>query len=132
VRLRNRDQATQLCAAIRAGERDFYEAAAQHFVAGTLLASHGPFFVTYARQALAPAQAASVFAVAPGDIVGPLAHAESWEIVRVLARRTAQLSDHATRELVTQAVFDVWLATQRQHAHIEWYWRIAPPALPRR
>jgi len=121
VRLRNRDQATQLCAAIRAGERDFYEAAVQHFVAGTLLASHGPFFVTDARQGLAPAQAASMFAAAPGDIVGPLAHAESWDILRVLARQTAQLSDNATREMVKKAVFEAWLATQRQHAHIEWY-----------
>jgi putative peptide maturation system protein len=130
VRLRNCEQATQLCAAIRAGERDFYEAAAQHFVAGTLLASHGPFFATYARQALAPAQAAAVFAAAPGDIVGPLANAESWDIVRVLARQMAQLNDHATRELVRKAVFDAWLSRQRQHAHIEWYWGTAPPALP--
>jgi len=130
VRLRNREQATQLCAAIRAGERDFYEAAAQHFVAGTLLASHGPFFVTYPRHALAPAQAASVFAAAPGDIVGPLANADSWDIVRVLARQTAQLSDNATREMVKKAVFETWLATQRQHAHIEWYWGTTPPTLP--
>jgi len=132
VRLRNRDKATQLCAALRAGERDFYEAAAQHFITGTLLASHGPFFVTYARHALTPAQAASVFAAAPGDIVGPLANADSWDIVRVLARQTAQLSDSATREMVTKAVFDAWLATQRQQAHIEWYWGTAPPALPSR
>jgi putative peptide maturation system protein len=129
VRFRNRDQATHLWAAIRAGERDFYEAAAQHFVAGTLLASHGPFFVTYARQALAPAQAATVFAAAPGDILGPLANTESWDIVRVLARQTAQLSDTATREMVKKAVFETWLATQRQHAHIEWYWGTTPPAL---
>ena len=132
MRLRHRDQATQLCAAICAGERDFYEAAAQHFVAGTLLASHGPFFVTYARHALAPTQAASVFAAAPGDIVGLLANAESWDIVRVLARQTAQLSDNATREMVKKAVFDAWLATQRQHAHIEWYWGTAPRTLPSR
>jgi putative peptide maturation system protein len=129
VRLRNRDQATALCAAIRVGEHDFYEAAAQHFVAGTLLASHGPFFVTYPRQALAPAWAATVFAAAPGDILGPLANTESWDIVRVLARQTAQLSDTATREMVKKAVFETWLATQRQHAHIEWYWGTTPPAL---
>src|SRR5690349_14936039 len=52
IRLRNCDQATQLCAAIRAGERAFYEAAAQHFVVGTLLVSHGSFFATYPRHAL--------------------------------------------------------------------------------
>jgi putative peptide maturation system protein len=130
VRLRNRDKALQLCAAIRAGERDFYEAAAQHFVAGTLLASHAPFFGTYLRHALAPTQAATLFAATPGDIVGPLANADSWDIVRVLACQTAQLSDNATREMVKKAVFDAWLATQRQHAHIEWYWGTTPPALP--
>jgi hypothetical protein len=122
----------QLCAAIRAGEYDFHEAAAQLFVAGTLLAGHGPFFVTSPRHALAPAQAATVFAAAPGDIVGPLANAESWDIVRVLARQTAQLHDNATREMVKKAVFEAWLDTQRQHAHIEWYWGTAPPALPSR
>jgi len=132
IHLRNRDKATQLCAAIRAGEREFYEAAAQQFVAGTLLASHGPFFGTYARRALAPAQAATVFAAAPGDIVGPLANADSWDIVRLLARQTAQLSDNATHEMVKKAVFDAWLDTQRQHAHIEWYWGTTQPTLPGR
>jgi hypothetical protein len=127
VRLRNRDKATHLCAAIHAGERDFYEVAAQHFVAGTLLTSHGPFFVTYPRHALAPAQAAAVFAATPGDIVGPLANTESWDIVHVLARQRVQLSDNTIRELVKKAVFDAWLATQRQYAHIEWYWGMAPP-----
>jgi putative peptide maturation system protein len=132
IRLRNRDRATQLCAAIRAGEYDFYEAAAQHFIAGTLLAGHGPFFVTSPRRALAPAQAEVLFAAAPGDIVGPLANTDSWDIVHVLARRTAQLSDDATREMVKKAVFDTWLDTQRQHAHIEWYWGTAPPMRPSR
>src|SRR5262249_44735222 len=89
VRPRNRGKGTQLCAAIRAGERDFYEVAAQQFVAGTLLAGHGPFFATYPRYAFAPAQVATVFAATPGDIVGPLANADSWDIVHVLARQTA-------------------------------------------
>jgi putative peptide maturation system protein len=129
IRLRDRDKATQLCAAIRAGERDFYEVAAQQFVAGTLLASHGSFFATYPRRALPPAQAATVFAAAPGDIVGPLANTDSWEIVRVITRQTAQLSDNATHGMVKKAVFETWLATQRQHAHIEWYWGTIPPAL---
>jgi putative peptide maturation system protein len=132
VRLRNHDKALQLCAAIRAGECDFYEAAAQQFVAGTLLAGHGPFFVTYPRRALAPVQAEALFAAAPGDIVGPLANTDSWEIVHVLARQTAQLCDNATREMVKKAVFDAWLDTQRQYADIEWYWGTTPPALPSR
>jgi putative peptide maturation system protein len=132
VRLRNRDKATQLRAAIRAGEHDFYEVAAQQFVAGTLLASHGPFFATHPRRALAPAQAEALFTAAPGDIVGPLASTESWDIVHILARQTAQLSDDATRDMVEKAVFEAWLATQRQLAHIEWYWGTAPHALPSR
>jgi putative peptide maturation system protein len=132
VRLRNHDKALQLCAAIRAGECGFYEAAAQHFVAGTLLAGHGPFFGTYPRRALASDQAEVLFAAAPGDIVGPLANTDSWNIVHVLARQTAQLSDDATREMVKKAVFDAWLDTQRQHAHIEWYWGTTQPALPSR
>ena len=126
MRLRNRDNATQLCAAIHAGEQEFYKVAAQQFVAGKLLSSSAPFFATHVRRALAPAQAAVLFRAAPGDLVGPLANTGSWDIVHVLACQTAQLSDKTTCEIVKKAVFEEWLATQRQQAQVEWYWGTAP------
>ena len=126
MRLRHHDTATQLCAAIRAGEADFYEAAAQQFVAGSLRSHSAPFFATHVRRVLAPEQAAVFFSAPPGELVGPLANTDCWDIVRVLACQTAQWSDNVTRDMVKKAVFEEWLATQRQHAQIEWYWGTAP------
>jgi hypothetical protein len=79
---------------------------------------------------LVPAQAA-VFVATP-VILWDRWRIHDWDIVHVLARQRVQLSDNTIRELVKKAVFDAWLATQRQYAHIEWYWGTAPPTLPSR
>ncbi|GAA3140827.1 hypothetical protein GCM10010466_34830 [Planomonospora alba] len=57
-----------------------------------------------------------------GEVLGPARLPDGgFCVVCVLAVEPATL-DHVTRGLVERRIFDDWLAEQRRHAHVEWFW----------
>lgn len=57
-----------------------------------------------------------------GQVLGPAGLPDGgFCVVRVLAVEPAVL-DEVTRRLVEGRIFDDWLAEQRRHAHVEWFW----------
>ncbi|MEO5814928.1 MAG: hypothetical protein ABIT20_06580 [Gemmatimonadaceae bacterium] len=119
--MREEERATGLTAEIRGGA-DSCAIMEREFVARRLAAlPHGPLEVVR-RAELPPAHAEAVFAAAAGDVVGPLEGEGVFDLVRAVRLATADLSDVATRNAVSDAVFDAWLAEERRAANIEWFW----------
>ncbi|MFI6454063.1 TIGR04500 family putative peptide maturation system protein [Streptosporangium amethystogenes] len=57
-----------------------------------------------------------------GQVLGPARLPDGgFCVVSVLAVEPAVL-DEATRRLTEKRIFDDWLAEQRRHAHVEWFW----------
>jgi len=95
----------------------FLAAVQERFLKG----SHsGPVFAVWRRGSLSAAQTEAIFGAATGEIVVAPA-GEGYDVVQVLRTGRASLDD-ATRSQVQQAVFDAWLAEERQHAQIVWFW----------
>jgi putative peptide maturation system protein len=121
LRVREQERAKQLASELRGGG-DFHAIMEREFAARRLVAlPHGPFEVVR-RSRLSPAHAAVIFAASPGDVVGPLEGEGGFDLVRVIEHETVDLADVATRNAVSDALFDAWLTTQRAAAHIEWFW----------
>jgi parvulin-like peptidyl-prolyl isomerase len=73
------------------------------------------------RDELAPDLASRIFEARPGTTLGPLAVAEGYAVVRMLAVERAVL-DEATTALIERRVFADWLEKRRQSASVEWFW----------
>ena len=56
-----------------------------------------------------------------GRVIGPVATADSFLLVQVLALEPAELDDRV-RAAVKVKLFDDWLAERRRAAKIEWFW----------
>jgi len=121
LRVRERGRATDLASEVRDGG-DFHSIMEREFAARRLVAlPHGPLEVVRRGQ-LSPADAALIFAAGAGEVVGPFEVEGAFDLVRVIDHRTADLADVATRNAVSDALFEAWLATQRDAANIEWFW----------
>lgn len=106
---------------IRDGEVDFYEAARRRFLAAPRREPSGDVFAVVRRGPTDPELAASVFAAAPGALLGPLRTGGGYAVVRVLSIEPACL-DEPTREAIKGLLFEEWLERRRLAATIEWYW----------
>ncbi|MEO8335005.1 MAG: TIGR04500 family putative peptide maturation system protein [bacterium] len=121
LRVRDRDRAEVLAVELRNGG-DFYVMLEREFAARRLMAlARGPLEMVRRGQ-LPPEHADAIFAARAGDLVGPLAGDGVHDLVRVIRVETADFADAATRNAVSDAVFDAWIAEQRQAATIEWFW----------
>jgi putative peptide maturation system protein len=78
-------------------------------------------FATVRRRDFPPQHSKAIFAAEPGQVVGPLERVDGYDIVRVLRIVRARLDD-PTRELITNVLFDEWLAKRRGQAAVEWFW----------
>lgn len=78
-------------------------------------------FETARRRDFDPSDASVIFGASPGRTVGPLKHAEGYDVVRVLRKQSARL-DRPTRELIVGILFEEWLCKRRREATIEWFW----------
>ena len=119
VRVADEAAARQMAEQVRCGALDFFEAARQRF----LLGAEGvkDLFLVVRRRGLSAPQAQAIFAASPGEVVGPLASGQGYDVVRVLQHSPARL-DEPTRALIKQILFDEWLAERRRQAKVEWFW----------
>jgi hypothetical protein len=121
LRVRERDRATALAEELRGGAH-FHAIMEREFAERRLVAlPRGPFEAVR-RSQLSSAHADAIFAAAADEVVGPLDAAGAFDLVRIIRHETADLADVATRNAVSDAVFDAWLAEQRRAANIEWFW----------
>lgn len=121
ARIRVTDEVTarQLGEQVRSGALDFFEAALQRFLLGA--AGVKDLFLVVRRRSLSARQAQAIFTASPGEVVGPLASGEGYDVVRVLQHSPAQL-DEPMRTVIKQILFDEWLAERRRQAKVEWFW----------
>jgi parvulin-like peptidyl-prolyl isomerase len=80
-----------------------------------------PEFAVSRRRDLETAQADRLFAAAPGELLGPFDGPGSFDLIRVLGVRAAQL-DRATRQELEHLLLEDWLARARATARVEWNW----------
>jgi putative peptide maturation system protein len=123
VQFTDKESALRTIRQLRSGEVDFYEAAERQFLATGERPSPSPVeLFAEVRRRHAPAElAATVFAAAPGDLLGPVPTEEGWAVVRVLSFTPARL-DQPTRLVIKKTLFEEWLDERRQAARIEWFW----------
>jgi len=119
----NESQARELAGQIRSGAQDFFAAAERlYFEAAERGAPpKASLFATIERRQAEPALLDQLFAAAPGQLVGPVTVETGHTLMRVMAIVPAQLDDR-TRAVITDILFNDWLAEQRQAARIEWCW----------
>jgi len=65
-----------------------------------------------------------------GRVIGPIAAADSFLLVQVLALEPAELDDRV-RAAVKVKLFEDWLAERRRAAKIEWFWGKVEQTAPR-
>jgi putative peptide maturation system protein len=111
----------------RAGECGFSRAVAAALEAGEAAAARTERVY---RRDLPPKHARAIFRARPGAVIGPLAAAEGYDVVRVL-RITAARLDPPTSDVIAEIVFDEWLEARRAEATVEWFWGDAERAPPR-
>ena len=123
LRVRTRERAEQVAAEIQRG-RSFYAVLEEEFTARRLVALPHGTLETVRRRELPRAHAEAIFAAAAGEVAGPLAGepGESFDLVRVIRTEIADVEDDASRDALSGAVFEQWLADQRRSANIEWFW----------
>ena len=80
-----------------------------------------PEFAVSRRRDLDAAQAEQLFAAAPDEVLGPFEGAQSFDLIRALGVRPAQL-DGATRHALEDLLLEDWLARARSTARVEWNW----------
>jgi putative peptide maturation system protein len=129
LRLRDRDRAERLGGELRGG-REFYTAVEDEFAAGRVLDIRGGMLAVLRRHEMSAALARTVFAAAPGDVVGPIDGDGTYDLVRVIHTEPATLDDDDTRHAVVDAIFEQWLADRRRAAKVEWLWGPAEPDEP--
>ena len=118
-------QATETVTAITEGRADFFEVAQQRYLAkGDDDNRDGgrELFATATRGSLSEAQAKQLFGAEPGDIVGPVASGNGYDVVRILAVTRARTDEPAARLAARRALFADWLAARGETASVEWFW----------
>ena len=123
LRVRTRERAEQLAAEIQGG-RSFYAVLEEEFTARRLMALPRGSLEAVRRRELPPTHADAIFAVAAGEVAGPLEGetGEGFDLVRVIRTEIAGFDDTASQDALSGALFEQWLAEQRRSATIEWYW----------
>ena len=121
LRVRRRDHADTLAAEIRRG-REFYAIMEAEFSARRLMALPHSCLEAVRRRELPSAHADAIFGSASGDVAGPLEGEAGFDLVRIIRTEIVEFDDEATRDAVSGAVFEQWLADQRRVANIEWFW----------
>jgi putative peptide maturation system protein len=117
------ERARQVAGQARRGEAEFHAAAQRRFMerAARPAASPRPLFEVVRRGQLPRPLADATFAVAPGQVVGPIRVGGRYALVRVLSLTPARL-DEPTRQAIQEILFAEWLAERRRTASIEWCW----------
>ena len=109
-------KAREIMAVLADDPESFEEMAREHSIAVTR--SRGGMIGTVLRGSLRPDVEAKAFAASAGDLVGPFASTDrkTMEIIRVNARRPAQLDD-PTADEVRRILREQWLqATMSEHS----------------
>jgi hypothetical protein len=63
-----------------------------------------------------------LFAVGPGEVVGPHPVGASSYVLGCLLKLTEPDDDEETRAAAEQRLFDQWLAKRRREASVTWHW----------
>jgi putative peptide maturation system protein len=129
VRFANHKEARQIASRLERSAVGLSEVAEEAIVAGAITTARSEI-ATIRHRDLDSAYGESVFAAAPGQVLGPFECPDGHHIVRVLRIAQAKL-DEPTREVITRILFDEWLAKRRDQATVEWFWGDAERA-PRR
>jgi parvulin-like peptidyl-prolyl isomerase len=94
----------------------------EEFIARRLVAlPHGSVEMVRRRD-LPPMHAEAIFAATAGEISGPLEADTGFDLVRVIRSEIADFNDESSRDALSDAMFEQWLANQRDIAKIEWFW----------
>lgn len=117
-------EARRLYERLRTAPGQFLEIARAHFLE---TAKKNDLFVTLERGDLDSEQAAILFATAPGEVAAPIPSGDGFELAQVLRFLPARL-DEATRERISNQLFESWLEGERRRARVEWFWGEAEAA----
>ncbi len=118
----NEETARWLSGRIKRGELEFYAVAESQSLETMAAASKpAPLFVNLKSGDLDQVDRNELRSAAVGQIVGPIRTSDGTVVVKLLGRNEAQL-DEATRNEITETLFDQWLAVQRSMVRVEWCW----------
>jgi peptidylprolyl isomerase len=109
--------AQELLSRILEEDADFAELARQHSLDQRTRARGGELGIV-SRAALPPEVAAAVFAAKNGEVVGPLAHAGAYLLIKVEEILLGQL-DGPTTAGIQRVIFRDWMARRLQNEKVE-------------